>query len=378
MCRSRKQSAKWNAIWRGPARPWATKSANCVFWTSAGRLKRPLALPSTCGLFTTNSYKTVRCRSIFSRRKWRNGSPHKVRLSPIRHKRLRLKARALLPRCRSVSCSVTRPRCAAHGGTSMTTLITGGMGFIGLHTARAFLDAGEDVVITYFQTWREPSFIKDAYHKRVQIEKVDVTDRDGLMALGKKHKIDRIAHLAVPGLGALGPAEDLRTNITGLTHVLEAALEWGSKRLTLASSVAVYAGLPAGPFVEDALLPIASGNPTETFKKAWEILALHFASRTGLEIISMRIGGIWGPLYHSMANLLSRLTHAALQGTDPDLASARGGVPFAEDSGDMCYVKDCAQGIQLLTLTETLPHNIYNVGSGRATTNGELLAAVKK
>jgi UDP-glucose 4-epimerase len=262
--------------------------------------------------------------------------------------------------------------------TSMTTLITGGMGFIGLHTARACLDAGEDVVITYFQTWREPSFIKDDYQKRVQIEQVDVTDRDSLMALGKKHKIDRIAHLAVPGLGALGPVEDLRTNIAGLTHVLEAALEWGSKRLTLASSVAVYAGLPAGPFVEDALLPIASGNPTETFKKAWEILALHFASRTSLEIISMRIGGIWGPLYHSMANLPSRLTHAAVQGTDPELASTRGGVPFAEDSGDMCYVKDCAQGIQLLTLTEKLPHNIYNVGSGRATTNGELLAAVKK
>ena len=131
--------------------------------------------------------------------------------------------------------------------TSMTTLITGGMGFIGLHTARAFLDAGEDVVITYFQTWREPSFIKDEYHKRVQIEQVDVTDLDGLMALGKKHKIDRIAHLAIPGLGALGPVDDLRTNIAGLTHVLEAALEWGSKRLTLASSVAVYAGLPAGP-----------------------------------------------------------------------------------------------------------------------------------
>jgi len=130
----------------------------------------------------------------------------------------------------------------------MTTLITGGMGFIGLHTARAFLDAGEDVVITYFQTWREPSFIKDDYHKRVQIEKVDVTDRDSLMALGKKHTIDRIAHLAVPGLGALGPVDDLRTNITGLTHVLEAALAWGSKRLTLASSVAVSSCRRASPF----------------------------------------------------------------------------------------------------------------------------------
>ena len=171
---------------------------------------------------------------------------------------------------------------------------------------------------------------------------------------------------------------DLQTNIQGLTHVLEAALDWGVKRLTLASSVAVYAGLPTGPFVEDALLPIASGNSTETFKKAWEILALHFATRTGLEIISMRIAGIWGPLYHSMANLPSRLTHAAVKGTDPDLAASRGGVPFAEDSGDMCYVKDCAQGIQLLTLTENLLHNIYNIGSGRATTNGGLLAAVKR
>src|SRR4030095_16207930 len=39
--------------------------------------------------------------------------------------------------------------------TSMTTLITGGMGFIGLHTAAASLDAGEDGVIPSFQTWRE-------------------------------------------------------------------------------------------------------------------------------------------------------------------------------------------------------------------------------
>src|SRR5262245_18636365 len=254
--------------------------------------------------------------------------------------------------------------------TSMTTLITGGMGFIGLHTARACLDAGEDVLITYFQTWREPSFIKDDYHKRVQIEQVDVTDREGLMALGKKYQINRIAHLAVPGLGALGPVDDLQTNIAGLTHLLEAALAWGSQRLTLASSVAVYAGLPAGPFVEDARLPVESGNPTETFKKAWEILGLHFASRTGLEIIAMRIGGIWGPLYHSMANLPSRLVHAAVKGTDADLAAARGGVPFADDGSDMGYVKDCSHGNQRLTLTEQLHHKIYNIGSGRPTTNG--------
>ena len=34
----------------------------------------------------------------------------------------------------------------------MAILITGGMGFIGLHAAKAFVDAGEDVVVTYYQT----------------------------------------------------------------------------------------------------------------------------------------------------------------------------------------------------------------------------------
>ena len=35
-------------------------------------------------------------------------------------------------------------------------MITGGMGFIGLHTAKAFLDAGEDVVITRYRSHRLP------------------------------------------------------------------------------------------------------------------------------------------------------------------------------------------------------------------------------
>ena len=40
------------------------------------------------------------------------------------------------------------------------TLLIGGMGFIGLHTARGLLDAGEDVVLTRFRSWRLPSFLE--------------------------------------------------------------------------------------------------------------------------------------------------------------------------------------------------------------------------
>jgi UDP-glucose 4-epimerase len=78
-----------------------------------------------------------------------------------------------------------------------------------------------------------------------------------------------------------------------------------------------------------------------------------------------------------MANLPSRLTHAAVKGIEPQL-SGRGGNAVAGDFGDMCYVKDCAQGIQKVHMAATLPHRIYNVGSGKATANGTLVDAVNK
>ena len=34
------------------------------------------------------------------------------------------------------------------------------MGFIGLHTARRFLDQGHDVVVTYHANRREPDFLR--------------------------------------------------------------------------------------------------------------------------------------------------------------------------------------------------------------------------
>ncbi len=255
-------------------------------------------------------------------------------------------------------------------------LITGGMGFIGLHTARAFLDAGEDVVITRFRTWREPSFIKDEYGKRVIVESLDATSPFDCIDLVKKHKVDGIVHLAVPGLGALSAAEDFRVNTLGLINILEAGRINGVRRVSIASSVAVYSGVKEGPMREDMPLPLAATNPTEAFKKTDEVLGGHYADRTGLDVKFLRISGIWGPLYHSMSNLPSRMVHGALKGGTVDLSGGRGGVPFAEDTGDMCYVKDCAKGIVAVHQAPTLQHRSYNVSAGVATSNGALRDAV--
>ena len=258
----------------------------------------------------------------------------------------------------------------------MTVLITGGMGFIGLHTARAFVDAGEDVVITWFQTWREPDFIKDEFHKRVLIEKGDVSQGSVIRDIAKKHNVDRIVHLAVPGVAALSAADDYRTNMNGLIDALEAAREADVKRISVASSIAVYHSMGDGPYFETDTLPVESANPTETYKKAWEILGRHYASRTGIELINMRIGGIWGPLYHSGMNLPSRVVSATVKGEEPKYMGDR--VPFRGDHADIFFVKDTAKAIQTITMAENLEHNVYNVGAGHAIYNGDIESAVKK
>jgi UDP-glucose 4-epimerase len=266
-------------------------------------------------------------------------------------------------------------------------LITGGMGFIGLHTARRFVDNGEDVVITYYNTWREPSFIANEYGGKVQVEKMDVTDPQSLLKIIEKHNVTSIVHLVVPGLGVLSPGDDFRVNTNSLLSVLEATSKAGLGRLTLASSIAVYMGLAQGPWTEDTMLPTTSSSATEAFKKAEETLGFHYADRADIDAIALRINVNYGPLYHSMSHLPSRLTHAAVNGVEPEYSSsstasasaiASTGIPYGGDTIDLSYIKDCAKAIHLVHTTPKLNHRIYNVGTGAPTPYEQVAEAVKK
>src|SRR5262249_12639602 len=146
-------------------------------------------------------------------------------------------------------------------------------------------------------------------------------------------------------------------------------------------SVAVYStGLKEGPFRGGIYVPLQSSNPTETWKKAEEIMGQHYATRTGMEGVFMRIGGVYGAPYRSMGKLPSRMTPAAVNGAPVNYGGGPrgGGVPCEEDGGDICYVKDCALGIQLLIIAETLNHRVYNVSSGVTVTNRQLANAVRQ
>jgi UDP-glucose 4-epimerase len=258
------------------------------------------------------------------------------------------------------------------------TLIIGGMGFIGLHTARSFLDAGQDVVVTYNTHRREPDFLRADLGTRAKVEQLDVLDEARVNRVIETHKPEGVVYLAVPALSGVSPADEFKTNTAGYLNVLEASRAAGVRRLSVSSSLAVYASVKERPWREDMTFPVSSGNPTEAYKKGLEILGLYFGQRTGMDVVMIRVAGIFGPMYHSMANLPSRLCVAAAHGRAPDFTGMRYGPPKAEDGSDACYVKDVANGIRLVHLSPTLEHRVYNVGNGRATRNRDLVEAIRE
>jgi UDP-glucose 4-epimerase len=257
-------------------------------------------------------------------------------------------------------------------------LIIGGMGFIGLNTALRLLEVGERVVITQHTSHRLPDLLKDEIGRRVFTARMDVTNPYEVFDVVRRHQVESIINLMAPPARSISTQADYYLYTAGLQNVLQAAYTFGLKRVSLGSSVSVYGGLPAGPYREDMPLPVDSPTQVSAFKKGMEIHASYYASRVNLEVVSLRIASIYGPLYYSMHNPVSRMCHAAVNNTDPDFSDRPDRGIFADDQGDWTYVKDVARGIQMLHTAETLHHRIYNIGSGRATSHQEIFAAVCK
>jgi UDP-glucose 4-epimerase len=256
-------------------------------------------------------------------------------------------------------------------------LVTGGLGSIGSHTARALLDLGESVVLTAHRSTQLPEYLANEPGRRVVVEPLDTTDEATFLDIGKRHEITGIVHLAAGRYDLPDPVEYLRAETSGLLNALKAATVWGVRRFSVASTIGAYAGVDEVPWREDAPLPVVAPHQIHVFKKTAELFAALSADSAGFEAVSLRIGTIWGPLGlpDSPFFALPRLLSAAVWGEDPDLTPPRPPA-YAEDASDLCYVKDCGRAIALLMLAERLNHRIYNVSTGRLVRYSEVVAAI--
>jgi len=247
-------------------------------------------------------------------------------------------------------------------------LVTGGLGMIGAHTARALTDIGQEVVVTAHRRTEVPSFLAG----RVTVEPLDVTDRDAFLALAGRHDITDIVHLA-GSIPDKDPVGFFRTDTAGLLNALDAARTWGVRRFAVASSLGVYIGRADSRWHEELALPAAQvPHLIIALKKAVEPLTTHSLQGSGVQPVVLRIGTIWGPLVDPESPFfhIPSYISAVLRGEQPR-------PPHADDGFDCCYAPDAGRAIALLMTAPALRHDTYNVSSGQPATNREFADALQ-
>ena len=151
----------------------------------------------------------------------------------------------------------------------MAVLLTGGNGYIGLHTAVELISAGYDVVVADDYSNSRPEMAKGAEKitgKPLKVYELNVCHKDKLRKVFEENEITSVVHLA--GVKAVGesvkyPLMYYRKNLDSAMSVLETMDEFGVKNFVFSSSATVYADLSKSPLTED----MPTGNCTNPY--AW-------------------------------------------------------------------------------------------------------------
>lgn len=169
----------------------------------------------------------------------------------------------------------------------MKVLITGGCGFLGSNLAASYLQEQAEVIVVdaLFRrgsadnlAWLERQASPSSFH----FIQADLADADAVLAVFRRHApFDFIAH--VGGQVAMttslqDPARDLKTNVLGTFHVLEAARAFSPEALIAYSSTnKVYGDLEMLRYEETATRYCLSNYP----EGLDETLALDFSTPYG-------------------------------------------------------------------------------------------------
>lgn len=271
-------------------------------------------------------------------------------------------------------------------------LLTGAAGFIGFHTARALLEAGEPVVgVDDLNDYYDISLKKarlaaleafDAF----RFVKADIADERAMRTvLAEYTQIDRIVHLAAQAgvrYSLSRPYVYGHSNLDGHLTMLEIARHLGDrlKHFVYASSSSVYGGNAKLPFsVEDPVdAPLSLYAAT---KRAGELLTQSYSHLYGIPATGLRFFTVYGPWGRPDMAVYS-FTEAIVKG-QPITVYNSGNM-----KRDFTYVDDAVAGILGALHTPPqpgdshtiggAPHRIFNLGNHRSEKLTDLIGLIEK
>lgn len=187
----------------------------------------------------------------------------------------------------------------------MTILLTGAVGFIGMHVAEALLARGTrvlglDAVTPYYdQRLKRARLARLEGRAGFEFRQLDIADRAALPELTRaRPDITRIVHLAAqPGVrySLVDPFAYVETNVMGHLVVLEAArLLPRLEHLVYASTSSVYGSNTKLPFAETDRVdhPVSLYAAT---KRSGELISAAYAHLFRLPQTGLRFFTVYGP-----------------------------------------------------------------------------------
>lgn len=245
-----------------------------------------------------------------------------------------------------------------------TYLVTGAAGFIGSGVASRLLERGDSVVGIdnlndfYSGALKEERLQDLLAWPTFQFHKVDIEGFPEVDALFAKYGFQAVFNLAARAgvrYSLENPWVYMRTNADGTLNILEAMRRHGVRKMVLASTSSLYAGLPL-PFREDSPVntPI---SPYAASKKAAEVMAYTYHRQYGLDISVLRYFTVFGPA--------GRPDMAPFQ----FIEKVRQGEPLTmygdgTQTRDFTYVDDICRGT--LLAEKPLGYEIVNLGGGNS------------
>ncbi|HHH45125.1 MAG TPA: NAD-dependent epimerase [Gammaproteobacteria bacterium] len=265
----------------------------------------------------------------------------------------------------------------------MKVLITGAAGFIGNNLALRLLERGDEVIgIDNLNDYYDPT-LKQARLARVADNpafvdvRMDLEDRDGIAAVFKEHRPERVVNLAAQAgvrYSLENPHSYIDTNIVGFMNILEGCRYNDVEHLVYASSSSVYGSNTNMPFsVHDNVdHPVSIYAAT---KKANELMAHTYSHLYRLPTTGLRFFTVYGPWGRpDMALFL--FTRKILAGEPIDVFN------YGKHRRDFTYIDDIVEGV-IRTLdrvaepnpswsgdapdsaSSTAPYRLYNIGNNQ-------------
>jgi UDP-glucose 4-epimerase len=250
-----------------------------------------------------------------------------------------------------------------------TVLVIGGSGFIGTHVSKQLVERGDHVINYDLRVWGpQLDWFITPYKDGVAFEQGGVESWPQLMAAIKKHKPNKIAHLASPiDLLALNrnPKIAFDVMVAGTINVLEAARLSDIERFVFFSSIGVLPTIQYQPIDVNHPVLMADQGPGSgaygSAKVAGEVFCWAYRGGYGLDFVIIRPSAAYGFYTTNPTIFINTMVEAAVRGEPLKFESGR------EFPRDYTHVHDIA-GITVAALNapgERLKHRVFYAATGQ-------------